>query len=59
MASVSLERIMDRVSLVFDCETADEATELYNLLASQALDGHAFHVLMSDESPNERRERAT
>lgn len=46
---LSLERIMDRVKLVFDCDTDEESQEIYNLLASQVLDGRAIHIRIITE----------
>lgn len=49
MAKISVESLMGRVSLVFDCETDEEATEIYNMLASQILDGKSIRLNMQHE----------
>jgi hypothetical protein len=49
MAQISLTKLMDRVSLNFDCRTEKEAEDLYYLLSSQLLDGKAIHLKMADD----------
>lgn len=47
MAAIALERIMDTVRLVVDCEDDAEATGVYNLLASQLLDGNTIRLVIT------------
>lgn len=44
MARLAVERIMDRVSLIVDCESDEEANEVYDMLASQLLDGKTIRL---------------
>lgn len=48
MATLGVERIMDRVSLVVDCNDDAEATDVYNLLVSQILDGRSIHLRIAE-----------
>lgn len=57
MATLGVERIMDRVSLVVDCYDDVEATEVYNLLVSQILDGRSIHLRIADTQPAEGGDR--
>lgn len=44
MAKPSIERMENRVSIVFDCDDEKEATMLFRLLASEALDKKTFYL---------------
>lgn len=51
MANISIERIMDTVRLVLDCDDDAEATQVYRLLASQILDGRSIALRIEDVLP--------
>lgn len=47
---------MDRVSLVVDCESDEEANEVYNMLASQLLDGKTIRLNIETEGGQHERD---
>lgn len=57
MAKLSVESIMDRVSLVIDCENEAEAAAVYNILASQLLDGKSIRLNLEHEAPDDDKDR--
>lgn len=57
MAQLAVERIMDSVSLIVDCESDEEANEVYNMLASQLLDGKTIRLNIEAPPTEEVRAR--
>lgn len=51
MATLSVQRVMERVSLVADCESDAEAERIYDLLVSQILDGGRIVLVISEPNP--------